>query len=398
MGYELPETVNPETITFCIKVPNEQFHLQAFWGAFWTLTRPYNWADDDDHTALAVAEVWRELWFENHEDFRERECCMSCEDTNVILKQILELMQGGFYVKPLLGVGNPPDEGGGNCAPYFFDHDEGDEGEALIQRKKALCITVERYVKAILLIALTEMSAASTLIDFVTSQFPQSAVSPFLKLTAVYPYLFSGLDAFFNALFNVEDLTQIACTMINALSGDKNNTFVNFRDALEEGQAIRDLVRASNGLKMNFTLFNEALEAANEEDLSEYECPCNIGTDCEEPLDLQIQGGRGISITHVSGTLYHFVGDPSVGSTGGMDVIDGLGRCMSWWNSDDPEHLTQTVPYHAVTGCCGTPDSEGLIGGFAGITEDTKFFTRCYWDQQTEPVDTYYNVKCYVCP
>lgn len=73
-GYELPEEISPPTISFCIEVPDEEFHLRAFWGAMWSLTRPYNWGNDDDHTALEVADVWRELWFKNHTAWRDREC------------------------------------------------------------------------------------------------------------------------------------------------------------------------------------------------------------------------------------------------------------------------------------------------------------------------------------
>jgi len=233
------------------------------------------------------------------------------------------------------------------------------------------------------------------LIDFINDQFPQNVLAPLLKLKVVYPSLFSGLNAFFDVVTNNEDLTLIACAMVDGLQGDNQNTYVNFKGSLTATDgSVASLVSAANQVKNNFVLFNEALEMAYHEDLSEYTCPCGIGTDCEEPLDLIIHAGRGVSITHVSGTLYHFVGDPSVGETGGMYVEDSLGRCMDWWNSDDEEHPTQTVPYHAVTGCCGTPDSEGLIGGFAGLTEGTKFFTLVYWDQQSEPVDTYYNVKC----
>lgn len=321
------------------------------------------------------------------------ECCDSLATR---LDRIISLIEGGFFIQPLLGASNPPDTGAQSCAPDYFDHDTGEVDEpTLEQRKKALCITVDRYVKAIFNLALAEMNGSSGLIDFINDQFPQNVLAPLLKLKVVYPSLFSGLNAFFDVVTNNEDLTLIACAMVDGLQGDNQNTYVNFKGSLTSTDgSVASLVSAANQVKNNFVLFNEALEMAYHEDLSEYACPCGIGTDCEEPLDLIIHAGRGISITHVSGTLYHFVGDPSVGETGGMYVEDSLGRCMDWWNSDDEEHPTQTVPYHAVTGCCGTPDSEGLIGGFAGLTEGTKFFTLVYWDQQSEPVDTYYNVKC----
>jgi hypothetical protein len=78
-GYELPQEIAPPTITFCIEVPDDDIHLRAFWGALWTLTRWYNWGFDEDETAIEVARYWRDLWFKNHELFRDRDCGVPSE-------------------------------------------------------------------------------------------------------------------------------------------------------------------------------------------------------------------------------------------------------------------------------------------------------------------------------
>jgi len=60
-GWLLPEEIDPERIQFCISIPNDLNHIIAFWGALLELTRWWNWQRDDDHTALLVTEVWRQV-------------------------------------------------------------------------------------------------------------------------------------------------------------------------------------------------------------------------------------------------------------------------------------------------------------------------------------------------
>lgn len=58
----LPTVVNPETHKcVTIQIPDERFHIAAFWGALQTLGSAYKWADDTAHTAKNVALVWRDI-------------------------------------------------------------------------------------------------------------------------------------------------------------------------------------------------------------------------------------------------------------------------------------------------------------------------------------------------
>lgn len=62
-GWVLPLVIEPEDgICFQIVVPNDVFHLAAFKGAIWELTRWYNWARDPDHLAIQVADVWKGIY------------------------------------------------------------------------------------------------------------------------------------------------------------------------------------------------------------------------------------------------------------------------------------------------------------------------------------------------
>lgn len=58
--WTLPEVVNPlETMCVQIQVPKERFHIAAFRGALLNLASATQWADDPDHTAKDVANVWK---------------------------------------------------------------------------------------------------------------------------------------------------------------------------------------------------------------------------------------------------------------------------------------------------------------------------------------------------
>lgn len=60
--YQLPENVEPEeSVCFQIRVPKEKYHLAAFRGQLVALSRAYAWGNDDDHTALAAANVWKNV-------------------------------------------------------------------------------------------------------------------------------------------------------------------------------------------------------------------------------------------------------------------------------------------------------------------------------------------------
>jgi hypothetical protein len=62
-GYVLPDVIDPpETVCFQVHVPKNLYHMAAFFGQMWELTRWYNWAKDDAHTAIEVAEVWKRIY------------------------------------------------------------------------------------------------------------------------------------------------------------------------------------------------------------------------------------------------------------------------------------------------------------------------------------------------
>lgn len=95
--WALPEVVDPEDrLCFTIQVPNERMHLAAFRGALWNLASAVNWADDPEHTAKDVANVWKQI-------YDEVEACLMAvtdvrqnEESPCILEKQID---GGDYVE-----------------------------------------------------------------------------------------------------------------------------------------------------------------------------------------------------------------------------------------------------------------------------------------------------------
>lgn len=71
----LPDVVNPpDRLCFMVPVPNDRKHIGAFFGALFNLTSARFWQDDPDHTALAVAQVWRDIF----DELRQSDCNPVC--------------------------------------------------------------------------------------------------------------------------------------------------------------------------------------------------------------------------------------------------------------------------------------------------------------------------------
>jgi len=73
--YSLPSPVDDGSrICVQITIPNISGHRQAFIGAISNLTHAYSWANDEDHTALAVADLWRSLFADMMQQFYDNDC------------------------------------------------------------------------------------------------------------------------------------------------------------------------------------------------------------------------------------------------------------------------------------------------------------------------------------
>jgi hypothetical protein len=59
-GYPIPDDPEPEGY-YCVRVyvPHDQLYMGAFWQSLHYLASPRAWANDQDHTALVAADVWK---------------------------------------------------------------------------------------------------------------------------------------------------------------------------------------------------------------------------------------------------------------------------------------------------------------------------------------------------
>lgn len=61
-GWTLPEVVDPDRVCLKLEIPNDFFHLAAFWGAMLSLSYWFNWSRDDAQTGKAAADVWFDVF------------------------------------------------------------------------------------------------------------------------------------------------------------------------------------------------------------------------------------------------------------------------------------------------------------------------------------------------
>jgi len=73
--WELPTEVEPEeTVCVTVQIPKDIAYIAAFWGAVYELTKPYAWADDDDHTAIPVGARMMQMYDSAREAYINNEC------------------------------------------------------------------------------------------------------------------------------------------------------------------------------------------------------------------------------------------------------------------------------------------------------------------------------------
>lgn len=313
------------------------------------------------------------------------------EKTNELLSKIISMMQGGMTADiRFSGSVSVPDEAGGDCAPTHFDHDDGEELPSEIQRRyKALCLTVNQYVKALLLKTLRDMNSPQALIDFVDGKFPDVTVPLSLSnLTVIYPSTFTSINVFFDALTDNIDLNEVACAMLDGLTGEKNNTSSNFRDALDGYttealmQSFVDLVHASNANSQNYKDFNTTLNANNTASVDDYDCPCGA-----PPPDGECGGFIPVD-WNGSGTTFEYMGDCvwKINSGSGSPYNSSVKDLF-----DRPFYITNPEPELGFPppGCSNTEQigANGCPDKIGGCNFSTGLWDGCYstiqWDSGT---------------
>lgn len=341
-----------------------------------------------------------------------------CDETNVLLAKILsvqtdlyKLVKGGFELRPLNANASSNLILIGDCFPDHYDNDSDDTGDEITKRSLALCYVTVMYVKALLMQSLADVGVPMQVYGVFV---PIAELPPSFsigRLTVVSPPSAFDVVELVTLFAGTSDL--LACQMQAGLIG-KSNTFANFKTSFQQTALeamtvwLSIVLVEANQVEANWRAFNDALTFAMDFDLQNFTCPC-VATDCVEPLQLYFKDGRGVSIDLVGENLYHITGtagyqNPNGSYGGGVYIKDALGRNLTIYHpTTDEDGLPvgwsgQAILYHYVIGACGTPNSEGLTGGFMGSVAGEVVYSEFYWDNQQSPVDTYYKIECWECP
>lgn len=83
-GYILPLEIDPPRFSICIEIPDDIYHIAAFWGALDTLTWSKNWQRDEAHTAAQVSRVWTRIIDAANDRMNAGERCQDETNCNII--------------------------------------------------------------------------------------------------------------------------------------------------------------------------------------------------------------------------------------------------------------------------------------------------------------------------
>lgn len=291
-GYVLPEIIDPERICIQIYVPNERYHLLAFWAQIEELGSALQWHNDPAHTALPVSAVWRDVYSIARTQYYEGGCMTDpcCPETNEQLEKlnftvstIMEMLKGGATIS--FNAQAAPSDFTVDCTPDEFTGNEGETPIEKIKRQNALCLAVNRWLVSILGNRADKMNQTSKLNDI----WALGGFTAPPKMYAQIQYVeFAFTVANLNTIIDDETAFQlVACAIIQALANE-GNTFSIFKKLIGEvydeiaageevAQTLVALVAKNYATdRVNYTLFSKELERAYEDivDGDDYSCLC----------------------------------------------------------------------------------------------------------------------------
>jgi len=234
---------------------------------------------------------------------------------NSNIQKMLELLKSGFKIVPF--ESDLPSDFTIDCTPTGFDHNGDDETvPTLLQRNKALCLVVERYIVALLYFLGKRSNMSAQIKADILALMDLDAPPDF------YPQLqMVDIEATLSQIGRIAYPTstafdEVVCAWVAGLLG-KENTFENFKTSLvllpddsypdNETRWLSHFVNAFCQNRANFTVFAKQLDGAYGEivDGLTFECPCGL-TECD-PADLDIIATNDCTVTRVDDTHWHVV-------------------------------------------------------------------------------------------
>lgn len=387
--YILPAVIDPPRICVQIEIPNDLHHIIAFWGHFELLARAYSWGNDEAHTALEVAAVWRDVWDKARENFYGDGCMGCCPDEIEINQRIYNQNNEWIsYVFNMMDDRETPQSFAPD-APENFDSNSGDENPAA--RTSALCDAVRIYVWSMLDAIMALLRDTAEVIEDI-NEVPIRA-----PLIGIFAHAITGLSiGALNGLIGDESaVNEVICHMYENLKGNPVN-FEAFRDSVQpfsfpltsNAFQVASIIDNQNGIEENYRAFVVSLNRQYERLSSggSSDCPCG----CSEEIELEDFGGTGCTTTYMGDDVWRFQQNtPDVDGRYRASFRDISLGCLHVEFAPSP-YTHQGVGGNNSHGCCGTADYNGwhFGGGFApAFLRDVIWWTG-------DPMDTYYKITC----
>lgn len=296
-------------------VPNDPYHLLAFWAQLEALGSALQWENDIDHTALPVSAVWRDVYQQARTQFYEGGCMTDpcCPETNdkldavnVNLEAILTLLKGGATIT--FNADSAASDFAVDCTPDEFSGNEGETPVEKIKRQNALCLAVNRWLVSVLGNLAEKMNKLSLLPEIWALGGFTAPPSMYARINYVEG---TYTVAYLNSIIDSEDAFQkFACLLIQELANE-GNTFAIFKKLVHDANlvAITDpdpampvigyIAEQYAKSRVNYTLFSKELERSYDDinDGDDYACLC-FGGICDV-AEFELIGLEGTEVTRI---------------------------------------------------------------------------------------------------
>lgn len=402
-GYQLPLEIDPsEKVCFQILVPNDLYHIAAFKGQIWELTRWFNWAKDEAHTALEVAEVWKQIY----EQVRASEGCdpmaylnnvrqntdnpCTLEKTfdgatwesfaNLLLCQPKLRYNGGLlqWYNPVTGQWETADSGDerydGSAPPPWPSGTvpPGEDGACLAAENiAATWQSALTELKAGLTIGRDVLALTTGLAGTMSLFIPQTLIAAIAQ--SIVLVVVQGGISFIDTM--LDHIDEFKCSVRCAIESDGSVTAADF-NKIEE-----DIQTWASGLELE--VLTAWLDGFGSVGLTRQGRAAGITTgdctDCEcewsKPFPFQTGGAQGWVAQTASGQT-----TPTyVGGTGWYKPSDSLGQgvsqaCIITLTLPGAAHFTGCDIRATLSGGAGSDSHNLAFGGGSSITSPVPYY------------------------
>lgn len=364
-GYLLPFVINPDRICIQLEIPNDQRHLLAFWGQLAELGSALNWDNDEEHTALPVAAVWRDVYKIARDKFYGDGCMGCCPDEYQVSYATYYQTQVNY--QEYLKMVDDGDTAASFNAPATFDGGEGDDAEF------ALCRTLNRLISSVFRDAAMQLSEATAVMDAINGAFPTANPIAGILSKVAQTVLADHLKTLAQ---DCNAIRQVSCCMRDSLAG-QSTSIVNIKSALgdcgfdfgsheaEISAMVNTTLQDTNNARAFIAAMRDDIDSAGSEGgASSNDCECEC---CEEVLNLIDPEGYGTQITFLGDCKYLFVQEVATQIGDETEpyyhaaVAEATGKCIVFVYDPDMSSSNDDG-YRKFEACCGHEDSESIGG------------------------------------